>query len=339
MPNKHKYTVERIIKFILPQRLQIILIYALSNINAHRRRRKALSLIPALKPLESKNSPQYIVSLTSYGKRLTDTAPVGIVTLLNQTVKPDRIILWVGNNDKENIPRVMKKLTEKGVEIRFCEDIRSYTKLIPALVNFPDDYIITADDDLFYPQNWFEQLMFEHKNNPRKIICHRAHGIKVDRNHNPIPYFKWDQCIEPNIYFGQTFPSQNENGNRPRLESVFPTGVGGILYPPKCFYKDITNKELFLKLSPFADDIWFWAMAVINKEYFGVESPYILVKDSHSQKLPLIDPRQEKGKNALWNYNWAENGNDKQLKAVIEQYPQLRDVLGKIEEEVISSNS
>jgi hypothetical protein len=46
-------------------------------------------------------------------------------------------------------------------------------------------------------------------------------------------------------------------------ESYFPTGVGGILYPPKCFHKDIADKELFLKLAPNADDIWFWAMACL----------------------------------------------------------------------------
>ncbi|MDR0311290.1 MAG: glycosyltransferase [Acidobacteriota bacterium] len=293
------------------------------------KKQETLAKIALIKPLEDRNSPKYIVSLTSYGKRLADTAPYAIITLFNQSVKPDKIILWVAHNDKENVPAVLKQLTEKGLEIRFCEDLKSYKKLIPALLEFPEDYIITADDDVYYPQNWLEQLIFEHSKNPKKIICHRAHGIKVDENHNPISYNNWDFCIEPGLYFSNVYASSEKSAPRHLLESVFPTGVGGALYPPYCFYKEITNKKLFTRLAPNADDIWFWAMAVINKEYFGKESPYIVVRDGYSQNLQNIEPEQTQGGNALWNYN-SQGGNDEQLKAVIEHFPQIGKVLGKI---------
>jgi len=329
--DKLKYNVKRLLNFFLPVKLRMCLRNIHARINTSAKKRKTIKLIPRLTPLESKNSPQYIVSLTSYGKRLTDTAPFAIVTLLNQTIKPDRVILWVANEDKESIPKIMGKLTEKGLEIRFCEDIKSYKKLIPALKSFPRDYIITADDDIFYPQNWLEQLLGEHKKTPHKIICHRAHGIKVDEGHNPIPYTKWDYSIKPRIYFSQVFISQQQSVLRHQLESVFPTGSAGILYPPKCFHADTMNKNLFMNLAPYADDIWFWAMAVMNKEHFGEDSPYIVIAGSCLRTLSLIDPRQEKNGNALANYNWSKNGNDKQLKAIIEQYPQIMDVLRKIE--------
>jgi glycosyltransferase involved in cell wall biosynthesis len=280
-------------------------------------KKETLDLIPTLKLLESKNSTKYIVSLTSYGKRLTDTAPYAIVTLLNQSVKPDKIILWVANEDEEKIPQIMEELTQKGLEIRFCEDIKSYKKLIFALETFPDDYIITADDDVYYPENWLEQLIAEHEKHPEKIICHHAHGIKVDENCNLLPYSQWDCYIKRKDYFN-------------KLEVIFPVGVGGILYPPKCFNKDIANEELFMKLAPQADDIWFWAMAVTNKEYFGKESPCILIENGYSRNLQIIEPEQDQGKNALWNYNHSQGGNDKQFKAVIEHYPQIREYLNKI---------
>jgi hypothetical protein len=120
-------------------------------------------LIPTLKPLEAKNSPRYIVSLTSYGKRLRMTAPYAIITLLNQSVRPDKIVLWVGHGDKENIPAIMNRLTKKGLEIRFCEDVKSYTKLVPALREFPEDCIITSDDDIYYPKNWLKLLKRYHE--------------------------------------------------------------------------------------------------------------------------------------------------------------------------------
>ena len=316
--------IERIKKTIFWRILRKIKNVIREKIFAPLRKRHTLKLISTIKPLANRESiPRYIVSLTSYKRRLKETAPYAIVTLLNQSVKPDKVILWVADEDKEYIPRIMDKLTEKGLEICFCEDIKSYKKLIPALEMFPEDYIITADDDVYYPNNWFEQLLTEHRKNPKKIICHRVHGIKVDETQNPIPYVKWDYCIEPSIYF------LTQEQSVYHRESVFPTGVGGILYPPKCFYKDIAKKEIFMKLAPQADDIWFWAMAVINKEYFGEEIPYIAIESGYSKKLKIIDPREEY--NTLSNYNRLEGGNDKQLKAVIEQYPQINEVLKKIQ--------
>jgi len=322
--------VNRILKIILPIKLQIAsrnirvnLINICITIFAFYKRSRTVALIATLKPLKDKNSPQYIVSLTSYGKRLTLTAPHAIATLINQSIKPDKVILWVANEDKENIPKIMENLTEKGLEVRFCEDIRSYKKLVPALEHFPNDFVVTADDDIFYPYDWFEQLIVEHNKNPKKIICHRAHGIRVDENYDPIPYANWDFCIEPEIHSEATDESYHQWG------SVFPTGCGGILYPPNCFYEDITNKALFMKLAPYADDIWFWAMAMMNKKYFGEESPYIILANGYSKKLSIVRPEEEKSANALLNYNLMQNGNDKQLKAVIGYYPQIKSSLKK----------
>jgi len=277
-------------------------------------RARTLKFISALEPSGRGNTAKYIVSLTSYGKRLTDTAPYAVATLLSQSVKPDRIVLWVGHKDMENIPEIMGKLVEKGLEIRFCEDIKAYTKLIHSLTAFPGQYVITADDDIFYPRRWLEQLISEHNKNPKKIICHRVHGIKVDENHNLLPYDDWDWSVSPKQW-----------------ERVFPTGVGGILYPPGCFYKDITDKELFTELSPHNDDIWYWAMTVINKEYFGGESPYAVIENSCNKDLWYIDFMGQLNGGALWNYNCTQGGNDIQLKAVIERYPRIRETLDKIE--------
>ena len=43
------------------------------------------------------------------------------------------------------------------------------------------------------------------------------------------------------------------------------TGVGGVLYPPNSLNDNVTNYDLANELCPNADDIWFWAMAVLNK--------------------------------------------------------------------------
>jgi len=326
-----KKIIKHILIFILPKKLQDALKKIRTRILVNRKKRQMINLVSTLKPLEDKDSPRYIVSLTSYGKRIVDSAPYAIVTLLNQVVKPNKIVLWVAYEEKKNIPSIMNRLVEKGVEIRFCEDIKSYKKLIFALQEFPEDYIITADDDLYYPKNWFEQLIVEHKKNPKKIICHRASKIKVDEYHNPLPYIKWVSYIEPNSYFADALVLQGQCILKQGFErGVFPTCGAGALYPPHCLYKEITNKKLFTKLSPYADDIWFWAMAVINKEYFGNESPFVVIPNGYSQNLHYIDP-EDQNNNALWNYNISDNGNDRQLKAIIDYFPKIRDVLEKIE--------
>ena len=292
-----------------------------------------LSKVPTLKKRHD-DGLRYIVSLTSYGHRVRTSVPYAIYSLLNQSVLPDKIVLWLDRDNwhEGNIPFRLRRLQRFGLEIRFCEDLKSYKKLLPALEAFPDDYILTADDDVYYPRDWFESLLAEHTKHPTKIICYRAHGIKVDENHHPLPYSQWDWCITPNAYFATIAISPEQSIPRHQRESVFPTGVGGILYPPKCFHEDIANKELFLALAPKADDIWFWAMAVIHQNYFGDASPYVVVENEFSKReLSPIRLRDQTCPSALCNFNCSEGGNDRQLQAVLERYPQLYDTLRKID--------
>jgi hypothetical protein len=322
MLKKIKRFIRRTLLYLLPVNLLVALVRVTTDFD--KKKRRMLQLVPQIKPLEGKNSPRYIVSLTSYGKRLSATAPYTVITLLHQSVKPDKVVLWVGHDDKDNIPEILWELEEKGLELRFCDDLMSYTKIIPSLLEFHEDYIITADDDVYYPENWLERLVTLSEERPNKIICHRAHGIKVDKNRAALPYKKWDRWIEPAAYFalrGRSVP-------RHRPEAVFPTGVGGVLYPPGCFHKDVADKELFMKLAPRADDIWLWAMAVINKEYFGGESPYVVIPGGYSENLQFVEPEQQES--ALWSYNVRKHGNDTQFTAVVEHCPQIKEVLGRI---------
>ena len=101
-----------------------------------------------------------VVSLTSYGVRVNDTLPYTLYSLLCQTRVPNRIIVWLDNDNwnDDTLPPILKKIKEFGVEFRFVEDIRSYKKLIPALKSFPDNVIITVDDDLYYNPQTLEWL-------------------------------------------------------------------------------------------------------------------------------------------------------------------------------------
>ena len=41
-------------------------------------------------------------------------------------------------------------------------------------------------------------------------------------------------------------------------------GVGACLYKKELLHEDVTNYSLFTKLSPKADDVWFYFMAILK---------------------------------------------------------------------------
>lgn len=257
-----------------------------------------------------------IISLTSYPARIK-TVHQTIETLINQTYKPDKVLLWLGeeqfpNRDKD-LPQELLSLTSKGLEICYCKDIRSYTKLIPALKKYPDDVIITADDDILYMEDWLEKLVTAYQENPDYIHCHRAHLILFDNKKRMLPYNKWKLRIS------QVKQSYNN----------FLTGVGGVLYPPNSLHPDVLNEQKFKELAPFADDIWFWAMAVLNGTKINV------IKNNYAG-LKYVDGTQECG---LYHMNVEGARNDEQLANVLKEYPQIMTKIKKITSFDVKLNS
>jgi hypothetical protein len=121
--------------------------------------------------------------------------------------------------------------------------------------------------------------------------------------------FKSDGTLEP--YLNWIYAISDCEVNKYN----FPTGVGGILYPPHALYEeDVTNSELFLSLAPNADDVWFYAMAMRN----GTLSKKAFTRNFNGEDyIELTGDVQRK--TALVNSNWY-GGNDKQIKCVFEKY-------------------
>ena len=265
-------------------------------------------LIAAKKFIGLNNSPRaekIIVSFTSYKPRINDVKYT-IYSLLNQTFAPDKLILWLDEDSfpqrEENLPQDLLELRNFGLTIDWCENLRPYKKLIPALEKYPDDIIVTADDDIFYRPDWLKILYDEHLKSPDCLIAHRAHRIRLDAQGNLFPYLKWIMA---------------EKSFTPCYENFF-TGAGGVLYKKKFFHEDILRRDIFMEVSPNNDDIWFWAMAVLN----GTK---IKIPSKGQRYLIYDDIDMQRGEETLWSKN--KNGNDVQLKQVIERYPALLDKL------------
>jgi len=243
-----------------------------------------------------------IVSLTSYGHRVIDSVPYALYTLFTQTVLPNRIILYLGENEwnDNNIPISLKRLRLSGLEIRYCEDLRSYKKLIPAMKEFPNNAIITFDDDVYYAEETIQELLEEYnKSDKRTVICHR--GAIVERRCGEfIPYNKWRDYVY---------------GNKHSLYS--PIGVAGVLYPGKIYDDEILNKNIFLKYAPFADDLWFWLMTYkLNIKVNNV----VNTSQDKSTNVDTMEQLIPKNSTALNFINFVDGANDTQLKSLLDYY-------------------
>ena len=110
---------------------------------------------------EQPRNPKLIVSLTSFPERMYDLH-FCLYSLLTQTLKPDEVILWLAAeefpNKEADLPQKVLQLKDNGLTIKWCENIGSYKKLIPTIREYPNDIIVSADDDIFYPAEWLERL-------------------------------------------------------------------------------------------------------------------------------------------------------------------------------------
>lgn len=251
---------------------------------------------------EKKRKLPIVVSLTSYGSRIK-SIHLCLESLLSQSLKPDRIILWLAE-DETLTNKYFRNLEERGLELRRCEDIKSFKKIIFTLHNFPDSIIVTADDDCYYPRKWLEGLYNAWLTDPKHIYCYRAHRMTMKTTGKEVsvnPYSQWD-FKSPGFLGPSAF--------------LVPTGVGGVLYPPNSLDIEVLNKKAFMELCPNADDIWLKAMS--------------LKKGVLCQKVKANSPRfytlRNSQDNALYKSNWLESENDEQISNVFNKYGLYREL-------------
>ncbi len=238
-----------------------------------------------------------VVSLTTYGKRLYSVY-LTIESIMQGTMKPNRIILWLQDDLKqEELPQSLLKQKDRGLEIYFTKDIRSYKKLIPTLKLCPDDIIITIDDDVLYEIDTIERLVYAYKKDPHFVYACRVRKIAIDKKGNILSYKKWKPIV---------------NGSEPSSLNL-PVGVGGVLYPPHCFTEEVFNEERFMSLCPRADDLWFWFMAKLK----GYNAVKVYTHDEAGMDFLTNMNVQDV---ALAKSNLKDGGNDSQLLALMREY-------------------
>lgn len=237
-----------------------------------------------------------IVSMTTIPPRINKIHQV-IWILLEQSVKADKIILYLGKDNFKNVtlPFILKLQAKIfGLELRFVDDIGPHTKYFYAISEFKDDIIITTDDDIKYTNDLIEELYNSYEKHPNAVSARRCHLITFNEKLEIKKYNEWEY-------------KQSKLINIPSM-LLFPTGVGGVLYPPKTLHPEVYNLDNIKKLSFKNDDVWLKFMEVLNNTPVVMTNPFIIKHVKGSQKVAL---NQE---------NVRDQANDLYIKNVIGAY-------------------
>lgn len=233
-----------------------------------------------------------VVSLTSFPARI-DTVHLTLKSIFNQSYKPRVVVLYLAEQQfvqKENdLPKQLLKLKNKGLIIKFCEDIKSHKKYFYSFKDYHDSKVVLIDDDVIYPINMLKTLVDNSLKFDNCIIANRIREINYEDNQLK-PYRLWEI---------------NKTINNPS-NFLFATGVGGVLYNPAFFNEALYSLDVIKKLCLNADDVWLKANALINDKqvYFTNKffNSYIELPGSQSE--------------SLFSYNVFSSANDTQIKKV-----------------------
>ena len=260
------------------------------------------------------------VSLTSFPARINIVSQT-IASLLNQTMKPDTLVLWLAPeqfpNGEADLPQELVGLKQYGLTIDWYKDIRPYKKIIPTLKKYPHTVIITTDDDICYTPDTIETLYNSYLAHKDEIHAHRADILSLVESQEG----KTERPIIQKAKTRELYADKYKGKSSFRLAL---TGYGGVLYPPDCFHKDICSEELF-KLIPTHDDVWLWAMSVLG----GYKTR--LVK-GYSESINYVKNSQECG---LCKINKKGCGMpiEEAYRIISERYPKILELLKQEPEE------
>ncbi len=232
-----------------------------------------------------------IISLTTYPARVK-AVWITISSLLNQTYKPAKVVLYLAKEQfpggRDDLPKNLLRQEDRGLEIVFVDDdLKPHKKYYYALQKYKESKVITADDDVFYPENHVANLVEASKKYPDAVICTRSHDISLDETaeNGYAKYNSWEEIIHssPNLL-------------------MMPVGCNGVLYKADFFDYELFDREKIIKYSLYTDDLWLKVMELKNgvKAYNCVEEPLVYFNNIFTMST------------GLWKTNTSEidNKND-----------------------------
>lgn len=190
-------------------------------------------------------------SLTSFPARI-DYVHLAIKSLMQQSYKPDRIILWLAEDQFPNhvLPQSLTDLEAYGLEIKWCDNLYGHKKYFYSIQQQKEnEVIITFDDDIIYPIDCIKRLVAKHRQHPNCLICERAQSLPQNKD-NFYNVGRWDTISDVAL--------------KKPSHSVCPSTGGGYLIPYGAYPRHMLDKDLLTKYALKNDDMWCMFMAAEN---------------------------------------------------------------------------
>lgn len=201
----------------------------------------------------------------------------------NQTMHPDKIILWLSKEEYKTIPHRLSKLKEQGLldEIKLVSGNTYAHKRWNVFKKHDDSYVILLDDDIYYPEDYVESLYKAAK----KYKC-------------------------PCCYFGRTVDYESGTRNQIEFEHLSPKNdlLSGLsCFPPHSLPKEVLDKKYTNARNQYCtrcDDSWVWA--ALKKHDISIYNIHEFISYSVDWRVRIIEGTKQSG---VWeNYNKIKNG-------------------------------
>ncbi len=232
-----------------------------------------------------------VISMTTHDERLR-TVYLALKSLMHQTMKADEIFLYLAKGSGDGELTREEELKKAGVIIiRGLEDLTCHKKYYYAMKEKQDSVIITADDDSIYDKCFVESLFAKHRCFSDAVICKFGERIRYKED-EIMPYNTWNDCaasVEPET-------------------QICIKSYAGVLYPIGKYRMELLDKDSFLLLSEYNDDLWITAC---------LQELGIRVYNMCDNQAQIIEETQEV---ALWNGDITSRRNDKYVKNLREYF-------------------
>ena len=246
--------------------------------------------------LLSRMTEKIIVSMTSFPRRI-GVVSEALKTIAIGSLCPDGIILWLLKNEfpkgNDDLPASLLEMSRDGlVTVRWCDnDIGSNKKYLYTMKEYPDDNVITVDDDLYFSKDLVRSLYLTHLEFPNEIIASRCHIPVMSSPQSLAPYREWIKAVDIVRYTPSGI--------------LFFTSGAGTLFPPGAVTEEFLCEDTIKEICRFQDDLWLNTAALMTGRK--------VVRIRRSDRLNYIPGTQE---NTLFRKN-GEHGNDESLKKIV----------------------
>lgn len=245
------------------------------------------------------DSADVIISLTSHPGRIK-TVDACIREFFNQTVRPKKILLWLSEeqfpNREKDLPQNLLKLRNRLFAIRWTkDDLKPHKKYFYTMEEYPDAAVIIVDDDVIYDKHLVENLRESYHKFPQSISAMRTNLMMFKPDGRFREYDNWQYGYK----MLRDVPSYQ----------LLPTGVGGVLYPPHIFDRNVFDKGAIFETSLFCDDLWLKFNAV-----------RLGVKTVLCQNIAGYHDIPQTQKVALWRMNVNGNNNDVCIEKILSYF-------------------